>query len=136
MLSRVALPREETCCGLQYFDGLFELSGLAAQLTQLPLLLARYSRRLTGIDLSLAHPLAQRLSAHPQPARDRPHRRPLRVIVITVLAEQPHRPVLRTRVVPDRHRAILPSKGSAHKTGDGSEGQASGHGPPATGTAH
>jgi hypothetical protein len=37
-----------------------------------------------------------------------------------VLADQPHRPGLGVLVVPDRHRAILPNKGSAHKTGDGS----------------
>uniref|UniRef100_UPI00195CA1B0 hypothetical protein n=1 Tax=Mycobacterium ostraviense TaxID=2738409 RepID=UPI00195CA1B0 len=34
---------------------------------------------------------------------------------------QPHRPGLGVLVVPDRHRAILPSKEGAHKTRDGSE---------------
>ena len=49
-----------------------------------------------------------------------PHRRPLRVVVVAVFADQSHRPGLGVLVVPDRHRAILPNKGSAHKTGDGS----------------
>src|SRR6185369_1454496 len=67
-------------------------------------------RRLTGVDLGLAHPLAQRLRVHPQPARDRLHRRPLRVVVVAVLADQSYRPGLGVLVVPDRHRAILPTK--------------------------
>ena len=48
----------------------------AAQLTQVPPLLARHARRLTGVDLGLAHPLAQRLRVHPQPTRDRAARSP------------------------------------------------------------
>src|SRR4026209_221591 len=83
---------------------------------------ARPPRRRPGIDLGLAYPLAQRLRVHPQPARDRLHRRPLRVVILTVLAHQPHRPGLGVLVVPDRHRAILPNKGSAQETGDGSPG--------------
>jgi hypothetical protein len=53
------------CCGLEDFDRRLELAALAAQLAQLPPLLARHARRLTGVDLGLAHPLAQRLRVHP-----------------------------------------------------------------------
>src|SRR6185312_7584708 len=74
--------------------------------------------RLSLIDLGLPDPLAQRLRAHPQPARDRRDRRPLRGVVPGMLADQPDRLSLRARVVPATwHRAIiLPTEGGAHET--------------------
>ena len=50
-------------------------------------------------------------------ARDRLHRGPLRVVILAVFADESYRPGLRVLVVSDRHRAILPNKGSAHITG-------------------
>ncbi len=64
--------------------------------------------------------LRQRLCAHSQPRRDRLHRRPLGLIVAGVRAHQSHRPRLSVRVVPARHRAILPSTEGADETRDGS----------------
>jgi hypothetical protein len=113
-------PAQRKLLRPEYFDRGLELLAFAAQLAQLPLLLARHARRLTSIDLSLAHPPAQCLCAHPQPARDPLDRPPLGLVVTDVLADQPHRPGLGVLVVPDRHRAILPSKEGGHKTRDGS----------------
>lgn len=55
---------------------------------------------------ALAQPLAQRLRAHPQPASYRADRRPLRVVVTGVVADQPDRLRPGVLVVPARHRAI------------------------------
>jgi hypothetical protein len=56
--------------------------------------------------------------ARSQPARHRLHRGTLRVVVVAVFADQPHRPGPGVLVVPDRHRAVVPSKEGAHKTRD------------------
>ncbi|SGB16407.1 Uncharacterised protein [Mycobacterium tuberculosis] len=60
-MSRVALPREETRCDLEYFDGLLKLAGLYA-----PTSAGGHAGHHTAIDLGLTCPPAQRLRADPQ----------------------------------------------------------------------
>jgi hypothetical protein len=52
-------------------------------------------------------PLADRLPTHPQPPRDRADRRPLRRIILRVLADQPYRLGLRLRAVDLRLRHVV-----------------------------
>ena len=103
---------------LENFYGLLELAVFPAQLPDLGRFGVRDPGCLSLVDLGLADPLAQRLRAHPQPARDRRDRRPLRRVVPGVLADQPDRLGLRARLVPGAwHRVIiLPAEGGAHET--------------------
>jgi phosphoglycerate dehydrogenase-like enzyme len=60
-VSRVALPREESCCCLQDFDGFLELAVLAFELPVLPCDLGGHTVADPGINLNLRDPPAQRL---------------------------------------------------------------------------
>jgi hypothetical protein len=80
-----------------------QLTHLAFQLTDPLLLLAGHAWPLAAVDLGLADPLAQRLGrADPQLAGDRPHRLPLRVVLVAVLQHHPHRPLPQLAGIPRR----------------------------------
>src|SRR5688500_14587109 len=68
-----------------------QLAVLALELLDALSLGGAHARPRTAIDLGLANPLAQRLVRHPQLARDRRDRRPLRLVLGLVLEHHPHR---------------------------------------------
>jgi hypothetical protein len=105
----------------------------------------RFSSRISRADSDVTPPAlpastsawrtpTQRLRRHPQPARHRHDRRPLRVVILNMLSDQTDRLGPGLLVVLARHRCHLPNEGGVHQTRGGSE-RRTGEGGPITCTA-
>src|SRR5512143_3132208 len=101
----VELGREETRRGLEDLVRPAQLGNLTLESLQLRRLLRCGARPCTAVDLGLADPLPQRLHRpDPQLRSDRPHRRPLRLVLIATPGPgAPPAPEARPGTAPDDH---------------------------------